>query len=750
MIPGRGVNLKDDYQIEVLSGGEVFVQGDGYIAADRETSIAVRSGGLFEFQNDGSVFEGVTNAPGDELALFINEGTLRKSAGTGRSAVVARYSGDGAIEVEDGSIDILNGTSAPATVSAGRSLGTGRCLFAGAATPDVEACQVATTPADPQNALLTLPSGAVDPDGASVAVAEEAAIEDPTDEIQPAVNVQVNGLAAGGVVQIEFELLRTLPRLPREPAKLTMFQRRAQDDVDRELRRCNDDPDHTIPTGVTACVVRVENSGDGVRILVKTTKPTGRWTARRQGPDRRTVATTRETVGGASSPFDYDNPLDAQTPLTLVPVNGCGPVTTTSWTRLTRWRREALDSRAIGWDPNGTGRALTLNGQVGNLERLEGFDIGLQVVRGTPLGYVRAVRHSSSTVRWVGLGQVDLDDAPVAGVPLQPDWRILDGSPLTLTWTKYEGGVATGITVDATIADLVADHAPTKTQDSAFDTVGIGFGCNGEAVVLDDFRVYRTGDLRDDQWNLEAPKPTIKFETLTSIGCRVSSDWARGRVFLDTPGDWRLWWSNDSGETKRTLLPLTTSPKGRFPVEFELPYAPRGRVELVYPSNRLGLREDTSGSYAMPSTPRIVLTGITKQVPVGKKIVIKGRVQLPGVRQVRLYIVEKGDQTLSRTSIMAQTTSTGRFDAPPHAPNRETKFALAVHATGGDGWAGAISSRALIARVFRPVVPDPVQPPATTPTDSDQTPLYDTDTTDELLPSERATECAYRLRSPLR
>ena len=150
VVDGRGVNLLDGYQLDVASGGTLRVDGRGYIAAGRNTEFVVGNGGLVDLAGDSNVFEGFANGqPDGDLAGFVNEGTVRKSAGTGISSLNVLYSGGGEIDVRTGGLSINGGTPTEADVDGGSRLGTGRC-DAGA-FDDTEVCTPTTDATDTQS-----------------------------------------------------------------------------------------------------------------------------------------------------------------------------------------------------------------------------------------------------------------------------------------------------------------------------------------------------------------------------------------------------------------------------------------------------------------------------------------------------------------------------------------------------------------------------------------------------------------------
>ncbi|WP_207006654.1 hypothetical protein [Nocardioides aromaticivorans] len=194
-VNGRGVNLSDGYDVDVLDGGTLKVTDAGYIAADWTTHIGVAPGGTFELTGDGNVFEGKLGSPSESgiLAEFVNDGTVVKDAGsTGISSLNVRYSGTGTIDVQSGTLNVANGTTAPSVVGAGATVGTGRCAEAATCVPD-------TSGTDLQNATVTL-----DDANAGLSVVEEQVVA-PEKDLQPAVSVDAVGDAGDGTLRLTYD-----------------------------------------------------------------------------------------------------------------------------------------------------------------------------------------------------------------------------------------------------------------------------------------------------------------------------------------------------------------------------------------------------------------------------------------------------------------------------------------------------------------------------------------------------------------
>ena len=288
-----GVNLFDRYVVEV--DGLVQVGGTTYVAADHGTRIEIGDSGVFEFLGDGNVFEGRFDPPQEPLAEFVNDGLVRKSGGTGVSAVNAIYTGNGEVDVLSGSFNAPYAQEIIASVDPDGSLGTGSC-------PEANVCALRTTAAEPQVALVQLPGAAEDPDGAEVSIAKTSAVETAAD-LQPPVELDVAGLAQGATTNLDFAFDRTIKALPRK-GEFDVFQRRANVTYEK-LPNCNGDAARSIPQGVTACVVRTRTNKPieaELTVRVKSRDPSGRWAVRRRGGGNAGVVPLPSGVFLADSP----------------------------------------------------------------------------------------------------------------------------------------------------------------------------------------------------------------------------------------------------------------------------------------------------------------------------------------------------------------------------------------------------------------------------------------------------------------
>jgi hypothetical protein len=728
-----GVNLFDRYVIEV--DGLLQVDGTTYIAADHGTRFEIGASGIFEFLGDGNVYEGRFDPPSAPLATFDNQGLVRKSGGAGTSAINATYSGGGSVAVLTGSLNVPYTPQISASVAPDGSLGTGSC-------PEANVCELRTTPGQPQAAVLALPGTAADPDGADVSIAETAAVETAAD-LQPPLELDVRGLAPGAATNIHFAFDRTIKALPRK-GDFDVFHRKA--DVQyQKLPNCNGDAGNSIPQGVTACVVRTRSNGPiqaELTFQVKSRDPSGRWAVRRRNGGNAAV------VPMPNGTFVADNPanLGPVRLLNLTDPAYCGADTSPAWRLVTRWRDQNTNDHAVGWLPSSTGAARGASVEAGDLGRLQGTDLGLEMLGGQLRGFVRVVRHESASVRWVGLARVGLAHTEPARISGQPNWRILDATPLSFTWQKVVDDQVVESEVEATIRQLVDERSPERQAGAPPDQVGYAFGCNGERVLIDDLRVYRTGDGRDDLYDFEAPRPTVKIVgTVPRLNCLTSAprypNAHAPRVRFSHAARWQLWW-RASSTTRPKLLNEGRAGAGKSRVGFSLKKSGQVAIELLGSDE---LRRASSGRYAIRAVPRVALLKVTRRVPVGRRIVITGAVQPGGVRRVSLHLVRKSAGAFPwRAADTGRTNRKGDFRLSVRAPRNPGTFALAVKVAGRDGIETAMSNRALFMKVFRPPpapAPEP-QPIVTRPEPNEYAPITPPPTG---FTRARAGGCTYRV-----
>ncbi len=217
-VQGGGVNFGD--QSIAVVRGLVRVGASAYVAADHGTRLELRphrtaaaGTGTLRFDGNGGWLEGKIESDTGIAALgtVVNQGLIRKSAGTGRTVVTAAYfqPSPGAIGVAKvgepgtpvGTLLLPTTSSRPAFVASGSTFGTGRCVVA-----DDPACVPTTTTSFRQAADLTVPT--VDTNGARVVVRKLGAKSTAADLGFP-FEVHATSLTAGpykpAVIRLRFD-----------------------------------------------------------------------------------------------------------------------------------------------------------------------------------------------------------------------------------------------------------------------------------------------------------------------------------------------------------------------------------------------------------------------------------------------------------------------------------------------------------------------------------------------------------------
>jgi hypothetical protein len=287
-IDRRGVNLHDQYRLVVH--GTVTVSGDGYVAAQDGTGIALRPRGTgagvgrLTFANDGGWYEGSFTQDSNEQppSTFVNEGLLLKSGGTGTSVVDAAYSRvrAGAAQVSTGTLRLPGGVAQPVRVAPSRAVGTGDCVGVG-----TYGCGSATTSTDWQNTTVRTAGATVDRDGATISVREEARRPALT-RLGAPVTVHATGMRVTRRAPTRMEMRYDATELGGRGWRSIEVLRQATGTATyRVVPRCLSDG--RIPAQSVACVDRRNIAGTGSRnlaggdvVMVVRTIAFSRWCGR--------------------------------------------------------------------------------------------------------------------------------------------------------------------------------------------------------------------------------------------------------------------------------------------------------------------------------------------------------------------------------------------------------------------------------------------------------------------------------------
>lgn len=280
-IPGRGVNLFDEYRIVVR--GTLRLRGaSAYVAADRGTSLDLLprlSGpgvGRFVLRNDGGWYEGRTLNGISTLSRVDNQGVIVKQAGSGTSVITAIYTGNGGVQVQSGQLSLPGGVTRAATVGAASSYGFGACD-----TPTYGCAPVATT-TDVQVAQVTTPVG--DANGSTLVVRPDATLS-PVGALASPVLVKAKGMRATrrdpAVIRLRLD---DSVVGSRTPATVQVKRLPAGGTTAATVTSCR--PNGRPPRGSSSCIDRRGLAGssrllaDGDLLIVVRTTEFSRWWAR--------------------------------------------------------------------------------------------------------------------------------------------------------------------------------------------------------------------------------------------------------------------------------------------------------------------------------------------------------------------------------------------------------------------------------------------------------------------------------------
>lgn len=722
-----GVNLADRYDLEVA--GTLRMVGPTYIAQAHTTSIEIAApSGELVFDGDGDIYEGAFEGVPDALPPFVNNGTVRKVGGSGSSSINTAYQGDGAVVVEPGhgAITTPGGFPIGASVPAEDSVGTWQCPTPDSSSAytdcafDSTADASVTSEADPQAAQFTVPATAGTPALVEIRETDQSGPND----LQPQIEVDVEGLAGNAVSELEFEFNNRILSVPAK-GHVRLF-RRAGGAEWQEVPRCREGGGSPFPNGVTACMrgpARDRSDHRAVLATVITTTPTGGWVLRGD----RTIVVPR-----ARNQFDVEGARDSSVSALVlpdVPDDHCSDAQDVRWTLRRELVSAATDDHAVGWWPSAAGRARGFSVAVGDLAEVNAFAVRLRVGRVGLRGYAQAVRHESASVKWVGRTTVVQDDAPFTD---DPPWRLLQGADLTYVWQRYDGGLPDGTpTFIGTVAEFVEAHA-AKSPATDPDTVGFAFGCNGERVTVNDLTVATQDVPAGTVWDLEVPRSNVSLRS-SDIGdvCQVSSaTWpnrVRRRISATPDARWRLEWRPDSPASRWRQLDPRVSGVGGAERTIRLPQQ-KGLLQAVVPPNH-SHRVSASQVVRFKAVPRIDLGSITrstkkKPLRIGHVIQVKGQFAPGGRKEVRLWRTTSGGDVLMPTR-STDTVRDGRFTLR-FKPSKTGRYAFAVEYDGSGRVNGAVSRRAFFTKVFRKPSPPQQQsaPAPTLPPPSDQAPVY--------------------------
>jgi hypothetical protein len=266
------------YHVEVASGGRAVLDPPGYLVPDDGTSMTIQLGGELEIKGDGGYYQGALVGM-ETLSALTNNGTIRKSGGTGTSVIDATYTQGptGQVLVQSGTLALPDDHQVSAQVSPGESVATGTC-----GGPSSVHCEPTEDPLkDPMSVQFVVPATNGQP--AKVLLDEEVGVplaEDPK-AVGNGVLAHADGLVPDGAHPAQIRLRYSQPDVMSTPLNEVQVVHATDDGFQVLLPDC---AGGVLPAGLWTCVVRpVTRTSQNTFVTVLTTV-TSRWHLRRNLP----------------------------------------------------------------------------------------------------------------------------------------------------------------------------------------------------------------------------------------------------------------------------------------------------------------------------------------------------------------------------------------------------------------------------------------------------------------------------------
>jgi hypothetical protein len=266
-----GAVIRTGYTLSVAGGGSLTVTAGSSVTADDGTALTIQPGGLVDLAGDGGYYPGF-DVSGLTKSVVTNNGTLRKSGGSGTSVVQGKYLGTGTVAVLSGTLAMPDNQKVGAAASAGTTFATGRC-------DSVPACQPTTNPAtDPMSLGFTVPGT----NGAPALVQlEERGVTADVKQIGNEVLAHADGLVPDAAHPARLVVRYSQPEVMATPLGEVQVVHTDEGGRDSLVPDCSGG---TLPTGLYYCVVRPvtrDAQNTYVTVLAATTS---RWHLRRALP----------------------------------------------------------------------------------------------------------------------------------------------------------------------------------------------------------------------------------------------------------------------------------------------------------------------------------------------------------------------------------------------------------------------------------------------------------------------------------
>ncbi len=295
-VVANGLGLESGYQVDVPAGGSMNLGPGTWVSADPGTTTTIRQGATLGLAGDGGYYR----RSGTGLGALVNNGTLRKTGGTGTSVIDATYQGSGQIEVHTGAIALPDSGQGGGAVWPGYTLATGRC--GGPVTSSV--CQPTQDPTkDPMSLALTTPQANAGPTNVQIQELSPVDVAVDPKRIGNEVLAHADNLVTDGAHPAQIRLRYSQADVMGTPLSEVQVVHTTDDGFQVPLPDC---AGGALPAGLWSCVVRPATRDSQNTFVTVLTTVTSRWHLRRDLPTENQGAPTAPkglTVKKAA-PFD--------------------------------------------------------------------------------------------------------------------------------------------------------------------------------------------------------------------------------------------------------------------------------------------------------------------------------------------------------------------------------------------------------------------------------------------------------------
>jgi len=273
-VANLGAAIRTGFLVTVANGGSLTVAPGSYLSADDGTALTILAGSMLDLTGDGGYYRG-SDVSGLTRSVLTNNGTLRKSGGTGASVIDAKIvTNGGQVVVGSGTLALSDGQPLSGVVSPGSTLATGRC-----ATPVTEVCQPSTDPAvDPMSVRFTVPG--TNAAAASVQIEELAGTAD-AKQVGNAVLAHADNLVPDTAHPARITLRYSQPDVMATPLGEVQVVHTTDGGQDVLLPDC---AIGILPAGLDSCIVRPATRDSQNTYVTVLTVTTSRWHLRRDPP----------------------------------------------------------------------------------------------------------------------------------------------------------------------------------------------------------------------------------------------------------------------------------------------------------------------------------------------------------------------------------------------------------------------------------------------------------------------------------